>query len=107
MFDLRNIKKQRKMKKLSIALGCLMALGFSSCKKEYTCTCTTTVTDPFFGLPIPTDEAPVEYTEKKKKDEKDAWCESYESSTQIPSGTGGLLGTATVTQATTCTVKEN
>ncbi len=94
------------MKKISLALGCLVVLGLSSCKKEYTCTCTATVADPIFGLPLPDGSTPVVYTEKIKESEKTEWCDGYESTTQVPST--DLLGNpSTATRTVSCAATES
>ncbi len=86
-------------------LLCTIIAGFNSCKKSYTCTCNTTATGNAFGIPFtqPNVVEPVSYTDEMKKSEKDAWCEGYESTTQIPPEIGGLP----VTLSVDCTVAEN
>jgi hypothetical protein len=38
-----NLKKPLKMKKITLSVIALAAISFASCKKDRTCTCTTTV----------------------------------------------------------------
>ena len=51
----------------------ILALGFTSCKKDYTCECTFSAGTPSISLP---------YTKVKKKDAKDA-CSAAETTYKI------------------------
>lgn len=66
------------MKKIALILGVafLMAIGLSSCKKNWTCECTVGGTNP----PVTTS-----YTTKDTKASAETWCKAYNTS-----GYGGI-----------------
>ncbi|MBI2968291.1 MAG: hypothetical protein HYY40_10840 [Bacteroidetes bacterium] len=72
---------------LIIAGAVLVALAFSSCKKEYSCTCTTT--DSITGAVV---GASTEYTDKMKKKDSEAWCPASATTS------GGLTVTCTLAE---------
>lgn len=66
------------MKKTSLLFSILLILGFSSCKKEYTCVCSTNTGIP--GFPSPDNESNLGKLSKKKAEEQ---CNAKNSSTSI------------------------
>ena len=62
------------MKKLLILAGALAMIAFVSCKKEYTCTCTTTYADS--GM----DPVVTTFTFEAKKSDAKAACGDYQIS---------------------------
>jgi len=52
------------MKKLTLLAAVVIAASFASCKKDYTCSCTTTVT----GIPPLTASTTIKETKKKAKE---------------------------------------
>lgn len=68
------------MKQLIISVFCLttLILGFSSCQKEYTCTCITT--DPK-GIFEPSESSKI--LQSAKKDDAEDICASSGSSTDF------------------------
>lgn len=63
------------MKKLLLSLTALVCIGLTSCKKDYTCTCTTVDSDPNFNW---SGTATYNFTAKKK--DAESLCARYESS---------------------------
>lgn len=71
------------MKKIAtIATLALFAVAFTSCKKDYTCTCKVTVNGQVVT------EVTNDLGKQTKKD-AEAACEDYKASTTGPSGTTG------------------
>lgn len=66
------------MKKINLLFGALLLLAFSSCKKEYTCVCTTSAGIP--GVAIPDTESNLGKLSKKKAEEQ---CSSRNTSTNF------------------------
>jgi hypothetical protein len=62
------------MKKVLLASIALVTLGLTSCKKEYTCMCTTVDNDPNFG-----GTSSFTYTFTAKKKDAERVCSTYES----------------------------
>ena len=60
------------MKNLFIALGVLAMIGATSCKKEYTCECTSTVTNDAGDKAESTVTSTIKDTKKKAKDSCEA-----------------------------------
>ncbi len=61
----------------------IVTLAFTACKKDQTCTCTTSKTATADGEPFPlySPTSEVNSYEKKLKDsERAEWCDSYEDS---------------------------
>jgi hypothetical protein len=73
-----------------------------SCKKEYTCTCTTTAKADIPGVTTyDLGTQTQQHTAKLKKKEKDEWCKSFENTTTSnQSVLPGISVNATV--VTTC-----
>jgi hypothetical protein len=66
------------MKKLSVlAIAAIFTLGLSSCKKDWTCTCTTTVT----GFGTTTVSGTIKDTKKNAKEE----CDKGDATTSVGS----------------------
>ena len=65
------------MKKVLLFVAVVTATSFASCKKDYTCKCTTTYSGSFAGTPSSTvDSGKFKTTKKKAK----TICDVYESS---------------------------
>lgn len=62
------------MKRLLLSALAVACLGIVSCKKEYTCNCTTVDTDPNFSL---SGTSSITFTAKKK--DAEAICSANES----------------------------
>lgn len=62
------------MKKITLALSAISIIVFSSCKKQYTCTCATSIpTLPIPGATIPDVDYDLgKLTKKKAKNQCDA-----------------------------------
>lgn len=96
------------MKKLSVFLDLVFVIGLSSCKKDYTCTCNTTISYDLGGieatpemkafLPQNSTATSSETRKLKKKDAED-WCKGNEGTSSIKQNAGFI----TVTQTTTNT----
>jgi hypothetical protein len=78
--------------KTILSLAVLATLALTSCKKDYTCTCTTTVHQPAFnygGMEVQeestTTSTPVSSTIKDKKDDAKTKCESSNGTTSTAS----------------------
>jgi hypothetical protein len=78
------------MKKINLIFGVILLLTFNSCKKEYTCVCSTSAGIP--GFPIPDTETNLGKLTKKKAETQ---CSSRNTNTS-------LLG---FTVTTTCELK--
>lgn len=63
------------MKRLLLSLVAILCIGLTSCKKDYTCTCTTIDTDPNWNY---TETVTYNFTAKKK--DAESLCSRYESS---------------------------
>ena len=63
------------MKKLAITTLAILALGFASCKKDYTCKCTKTHTSG--GTTVTTDDG--SYTFKDTRTHAESRCNDEES----------------------------
>ncbi len=79
------------MKKLFIALGVLAMIGATSCKKEYTCECTATVTDDAGNKAESKTTSTIKDSKKKAKDS----CESG-SKAKVTDGMGNTSETKCV-----------
>ncbi len=78
--------------KTIFSLAILATLALTSCKKDYTCTCTTTVHRPAFvyaGMEVQEESTTTmpssSTTIKDKKDEAKTKCESSNGTTSVPS----------------------
>ncbi len=90
-----------------LAASGLMIAGMTSCKKEYTCNCTSSITyttsDPDFQSLLPTAEtSTTSYTSDQKKKDSEDWCKTYESSITASESLGTISISAT--EETTCTL---
>ena len=73
----------------ALATVSVALISLSSCKKDYTCECTTTIGGTVYGTPVTT-------TINDKKDEAKTACENGSSSTTF----------AGVTTSVTCVIKD-
>lgn len=76
------------MKKLLLLPVLLGIVIFTSCKKDYTCTCTTTIDVPMFGTMTTTEPSPI--SKSTKRQAKTA-CESAEKSLKTEFGTQAVV----------------
>lgn len=68
------------MKKAIVALGCIAFFGLASCKKDYTCTCTTP--DPLGGADVVVkNEIP-----KAKKSDAETACDNFDTAAKLVGG---------------------
>lgn len=101
-FELTNIKlliKKTIMKKQLLIATAFILLCFVSCKKDYTCECTSKVD----GATIGTTNTSIKATKKKAS----ALCKSTEATSNGTSTVSTSQGTSTsaVTATTTCELK--
>ncbi|MCA6435228.1 MAG: hypothetical protein ACK5QC_10860 [Bacteroidota bacterium] len=74
------------MKKITILAVALVAISFASCKKDRTCSCTTTSTPPTGAAFTSTEEVTIKKVTKGQA--KDGECRSYTTQQTAPtSGT--------------------
>ncbi|MFA7274086.1 MAG: hypothetical protein WC044_09460 [Crocinitomicaceae bacterium] len=96
--------------KKTLLIGTFALLAMTSCKKDYTCECTTTVTQPAFvfgGIQIQsasTTKSTVSTTIKDKKDAAASKCASGTGTISTPSQYASAGATPT-TAATVCAIK--
>lgn len=83
------------MKKITLLAVAVVAISFASCKKDRTCSCTTTNTPPVGAATTWSEDVTVK--KAKKKDALNGECKSYTSQTTAP-----ISGTKT---EVTCTLK--
>ncbi len=93
------------MKYTFALIGLLISIGFTSCKKDQKCTCTTTSSATSDGEEFPLYEptsSVKQYEEKLKDSESGEWCESFEDSTTYDGFKDGF--NFEVFEKTTCSV---
>ena len=95
--------------KTIFSLAILATLTLASCKKDYTCECTTTVTEPSFtymGVTYQGETNTGSSTRTIKDKEKDAKssCEKGNASTSTPSAYASW-GQGPTTTKVDCTIK--
>tara|TARA_B100000795_G_scaffold246505_2_gene212224 strand:- start:6168 stop:6449 length:282 start_codon:yes stop_codon:yes gene_type:complete len=93
------------MKTIITFLSVLLAVNFSACTKDQTCSCTTTSSATADGQPFPlftSTNTTVSYDKKLKDQDADEWCNSYEDSATIAQSSGGF--NYDVFQKTICTL---
>lgn len=97
------------MKKIFF-IATVAILGLTSCKKDYTCECTTTITQPEFQYggtvvqPASTQTASASATITDKKKDAEAKCEEGTKTTSTPSAYA-QLGAQPTTASTKCSIK--
>lgn len=67
------------MKKITVLAVAALAISFASCKKDRTCTCTTTYSNG--------DKFVTTYKAKSSKKQGEAWCTAGQNATSTYNGT--------------------